>query len=173
MAGCVAGIMPAMQGPDALATTPAHAAETQNEESIREEFFLRREELTLKFRHTGAQRRLSFARFKGTPQAWKKACRDKLAELIGFSKPAPCRAKKADWKSCSQIRNSNTEMRNKPESPKPQIRIPARRDGRGGRGESSFARTGDIRISFIRICFGFRVSCFEFPVLVFRISGRR
>ncbi len=93
MAGCVAGIMSAMQGPDALATTPAHAAETQNEESIREEFFLRREELTLKFRHTGAKRRLSFAKFKGTPQAWKKACRDKLAELIGFSKPAPCRAK--------------------------------------------------------------------------------
>ncbi len=95
MAGCVVGITPAMQGRDALATTPAHAAKAHNEESVSEEFFIRRDELTLKFRHTGAQRRLSFANFRGTPQAWRKACRDKLAELIGPGAPgpSPCRAK--------------------------------------------------------------------------------
>ncbi len=95
MAGCVVGITPAMQGRDALATTPAHAAKAHNEESVSEEFFIRRDELTLKFRHTGAQRRLSFANFRGTPQAWRKACRDKLAELIGSGAPgpSPCRAK--------------------------------------------------------------------------------
>lgn len=70
-----------------------YAAEPQNEEYVASEFFLRRQELTLRFHHSGAKRRLSFARFEGTPQEWKKACRDKLAELLGFSKPAPCQTK--------------------------------------------------------------------------------
>lgn len=67
-------------------------ASEQNGEHLSEEFFIRRDELTLKFHHTGARRRLSFAHFQGTPEAWRQACREKLAELIGFSKPAPCQA---------------------------------------------------------------------------------
>ena len=70
-----------------------YAAQDPDGKSVSEEFFIRREELTLRFRHTGGKRRLSFAKFKGTPQAWREVCRNKLAELIGFSKPAPCRAK--------------------------------------------------------------------------------
>ncbi|UCD51408.1 MAG: twin-arginine translocation signal domain-containing protein [Phycisphaerales bacterium] len=68
-------------------------AESQTGKNVDKAFFIRPEELTLKFHHTGAQRRLSFANFEGTPQAWKRACRQKLAELIGFGEPAPCAAK--------------------------------------------------------------------------------
>jgi dienelactone hydrolase len=75
------------------AGTLARAAEAQNGEYVKQEFFIGREELTLKFHHADAKRRLSFANFKGTPQAWKKACRDRLADLIGFSKPEPRTAK--------------------------------------------------------------------------------
>jgi dienelactone hydrolase len=71
----------------------ARGAQSQDEKNVSKEFFIRPQELTLKFHHTGAQRRLSFANFKGTPQAWKNACRAKLAELIGFVEPTPCPAK--------------------------------------------------------------------------------
>ena len=70
----------------------AHAADAQGEESVSQEFFIRRDELTLRFHHSSAKQRLSFAGFEGTPQEWKKACRDKLAELLGFSRPTPCAA---------------------------------------------------------------------------------
>ncbi len=73
----------------AAGRTLARGAESQDEKNVGKEFFIRPEELTLQFHHAGAKRRLSFANFKGTPQAWRKACRAKLAELIGFSKPAP------------------------------------------------------------------------------------
>lgn len=73
--------------------TLAQATEEQNEKNVARAFFIGPEELTLKFHHSGGERRLSFANFKGTPQAWKKACQEKLAQLIGFAKPAPCQAK--------------------------------------------------------------------------------
>ncbi|OHB67638.1 MAG: hypothetical protein A2V70_00055 [Planctomycetes bacterium RBG_13_63_9] len=57
--------------------------------SMEEGFFIRREELTLKFQQEAGARRLSFGNFAGSPETWKKACRGKLAELIGFSKPTP------------------------------------------------------------------------------------
>jgi dienelactone hydrolase len=68
-------------------------AESQAQNNVDRAFFIRPEELTLKFHHSGGKRRLSFANFEGTPQAWKKACRAKLAELLGFREPAPCAAK--------------------------------------------------------------------------------
>ncbi len=80
----------------AAAGTLARGAEGQDEKKVDKEFFIRPEELTLKFHHTGAQRRLSFANFGGTPQAWRKACRAKLAELIGFVKPTPRQARALD-----------------------------------------------------------------------------
>lgn len=73
--------------------TPGHGADDQNSEYVSKDFFIRPEELTLKFHHTGAKRRLSFADFQGTPHDWKKACHEKLTELTGFVKPAPCQAK--------------------------------------------------------------------------------
>ena len=66
----------------------APAAQTQ-EATLDEKFFVRPEELTLRLDHGPAERRLSFARFKGSPAAWKKACRDKLAELLGLVPEAP------------------------------------------------------------------------------------
>ena len=52
--------------------------------TIDEGFFVRPEELTLRFSHGRPERRLSFDNFEGSPEAWKKACRDKLAELLGL-----------------------------------------------------------------------------------------
>lgn len=74
-------------------TLKALAADEQSGEYLNQDFVVGRDELTLKFRHTGAKRRLSFARFSGTPEAWKKACCEKLAELIGFAEPTPCQAR--------------------------------------------------------------------------------
>ena len=56
---------------------------------VDEDFFIRPEELTLRFHHSGAERRLSFAKFKGTPETWRETCRRKLADLLGFVDPAP------------------------------------------------------------------------------------
>ncbi len=74
--------------------TLASGAEDRGENNVDRKFFISPKELTLKFHHTGGRRRLSFANFEGTPQAWKKACREKLAELTGFVEPAPCQAKR-------------------------------------------------------------------------------
>ena len=38
----------------------------------------------MRFSHGRPERRLSFDNFEGSPEAWKKACRDKLAELLGL-----------------------------------------------------------------------------------------
>jgi hypothetical protein len=51
-------------------------------------FFVTPDELTLNFAYPPGERRLSFARFDGTREAWRTACRDKLAELIGFTRPS-------------------------------------------------------------------------------------
>ena len=44
-------------------------------------------ELTLRFRHGRAERRLSFAGFEGSRAEWRTACHLKLAELLGFDPP--------------------------------------------------------------------------------------
>ena len=75
------------------ATARADGAETQDERFVNPDFFIRPEELTLNFLHGQGQRRLSFGTFEGTPQAWRKACRAKLAELLGFAGPSPCSAR--------------------------------------------------------------------------------
>lgn len=73
----------------------AHARSVEKREGrfVDKDFFIRPEELTLKFRHVGAKRRLSFGNFEGRPQAWGKACRAKLTELLGFVEPSPCPAR--------------------------------------------------------------------------------
>ncbi len=77
----------------AAAAVFTSAAAEEASRPIHGEFFIRPEELTLEFRHPAAERRLSFADFNGAPEAWRKACRAKLAELLGFSEPAPCPAR--------------------------------------------------------------------------------
>ena len=72
----------------------ANAADKNDAGAIDKDFFIRPEELTLKFRHQKGQRRLSFDNFTGTPEAWKNACRGKLAELLGFSEPSTCQARR-------------------------------------------------------------------------------
>ena len=62
-------------------------------EWINEQFFIKPEELTLKFRQAPGARRMSFANFDGSPQQWRKACRRKLEELLGFQPPAPREAR--------------------------------------------------------------------------------
>ena len=71
----------------------ANAASKSETESVGKDFFVRPEELTLKFRHETDRRRLSFRNFTGPAEAWKKACRRKLGELLGFAEPPPCRAR--------------------------------------------------------------------------------
>ena len=53
-----------------------------------ESFFISPSELSLEFRHPVPERRLSFQNFSGPPEEWKKRCREKLSELIGFSQPS-------------------------------------------------------------------------------------
>jgi len=80
---------------------PARAERTPP--AIDPQFFVRPEELTLKFRHEGAERRLSFAKYTGTPQAWRNECRAKLAESLGFSQSAPCKARLLRSTVCGDV----------------------------------------------------------------------
>jgi len=53
------------------------------------EFFIKQEELVLKFKQLPGARKLSFANFSGSPEQWRKACHKKLVELLGFTPPTP------------------------------------------------------------------------------------
>jgi pimeloyl-ACP methyl ester carboxylesterase len=55
---------------------------------VDERFFIRPEELSLRFRQPAGARRLSFANFDGSPEQWRRACREKLKALLGFHQPA-------------------------------------------------------------------------------------
>jgi len=68
-------------------------AEKEEKQAVGGDFFIRPEELALKFRHEKGLRRLSFCNFDGPAEAWRSACREKLAELLGFSRPSPCPAR--------------------------------------------------------------------------------
>jgi dienelactone hydrolase len=57
-------------------------------------FYVRPEELRLRYRAPKTQRQLSFGRYDGPPEEWRKACRDKLAELIGFQPPGTREARR-------------------------------------------------------------------------------
>lgn len=54
--------------------------------------FIRADELGLKALQGPGRRSLSFASRKGSLDAWKRSCRRKLAELIGYTPPGPARA---------------------------------------------------------------------------------
>jgi dienelactone hydrolase len=70
-------------------------AQAQDEAAgIDEQFFVRPDELTLRCLQKPGRRQLSFANYKGTPEEWRKACRDKLVELLGYESPAPGTARR-------------------------------------------------------------------------------
>ena len=78
----------------------AVSGDSPREAELDRQFFVRPEELTLKFRHQGADRRLSFSRYGGPAERWRQVCREKLVELLGYSQPAPCQARllrRATW----------------------------------------------------------------------------
>jgi hypothetical protein len=52
------------------------------------DFVIRPEELDLAFSHGTGQRQLAFQNWQGTPEAWKRACRDQLSSLLGLEIPA-------------------------------------------------------------------------------------
>ena len=66
---------------------------TDEADGVDPEFFLKREELALRFHHPAPKRALSFGTWKGTPAAWREACRNKLAELLGLVMPVPHEAR--------------------------------------------------------------------------------
>ncbi len=76
-------------------TTRKILADEQKDEvpTIDPQFFVREDELTLKFRQQSEERRLSFAKYRGSPETWRRDCAAKLAELLGFSPPSPCKAR--------------------------------------------------------------------------------
>jgi dienelactone hydrolase len=56
-----------------------------------EQFLIKAHELRLEFTHGPGDRKLSFINWEGDPTAWQRACRLKLAELLGLSETAPGR----------------------------------------------------------------------------------
>ncbi|MEN6576200.1 MAG: twin-arginine translocation signal domain-containing protein [Phycisphaerales bacterium] len=81
----------------------AHGDDKQDTPAIDPQFFVRPEELTLKFRNRQTPGRLSFATYRGSPEAWRRECRAKLAELLGFSPPSPCKARLLRTTICGEV----------------------------------------------------------------------
>jgi dienelactone hydrolase len=81
-AACGAALLP-------FAGTAASGVDDEVE-SLPESFLIDRTEVTLRFAHLGAARRLSFHNFKGPAQTWRKRCLAKLGELINVSEPSRC-----------------------------------------------------------------------------------
>ena len=53
-----------------------------------ERFFVRPDELTLRFLQKPGRRELSFTNYKGRPEDWRRLCREKLTELLGYETPS-------------------------------------------------------------------------------------
>ncbi len=86
------------------ANVPVRAGDKEDKPLIDPQFFIRPEELTLKFHYRQAPRRLSFADYRGSPEAWRRECRAKLAELLGFSPPAPCKTRLLRTTTCGEVK---------------------------------------------------------------------
>jgi dienelactone hydrolase len=73
----------------------ARLAQAQDEAAgIDEQFFIRPDELTLRCLQKPGRRQLSFANYKGKPEDWRRVCREKLTELLGYEAPAPGAARR-------------------------------------------------------------------------------
>ena len=53
-------------------------------------FLITRDELVLKYTHSPGALQLSFSNTNMSPEEWRNAAREKLAELLQVSKPGPC-----------------------------------------------------------------------------------
>jgi dienelactone hydrolase len=80
-----------------------HAADKTDAPTIDPQFFVREDELTLKVCQQGIERCLSFAKYRGSPEAWRRECKAKLAELLGFSPPASCKARLLRSTACGDV----------------------------------------------------------------------
>lgn len=65
----------------------------QSQDGVADEFFVRSSELELALLRGPCERRLSFANHGGTYAEWSRACRAKLAELLGYKRPDPATAR--------------------------------------------------------------------------------
>ena len=84
----------AVAGGAAALTVGIQPSFAQNEaKGVNREFFIRRDELTLRCLQKPGRRALSFANYKGSPEAWRKACHEKLTELLGYALPVPGKAR--------------------------------------------------------------------------------
>lgn len=84
LVGAGAAVMGAGAMPPAAADDKADMSEW-----VDPEFFIKPEELVLRFQQLPCARKLSFASFDGPPDAWREACRKKLIELLGFVEQDP------------------------------------------------------------------------------------
>ncbi len=66
----------------------------EQESTMDDQFYIRTRELTLRALQAPGRRALSCGTFKREPEAWRKACRAKLAELLSYVPPAPGEAKR-------------------------------------------------------------------------------
>jgi dienelactone hydrolase len=84
----------AWASPAAAGMALAGFARAQEVAAMDDGFCVRPEELRLRYRARRAERRLSFGRYDGPPEEWRKACRGKLAELLGFHPPGAREARR-------------------------------------------------------------------------------
>jgi len=59
------------------------------QDGVADEFVVTADELTLALARGDGERRLSFGKFAGRYDEWAEQCRPKLAELLGYARPAP------------------------------------------------------------------------------------
>jgi len=71
----------------AMAAPAGGGPSEEKEQPLDQGFFVRPDELTLRALQPRGRRELSFASFNGEPEAWRKACRQKLAEILGYAPP--------------------------------------------------------------------------------------
>ncbi len=75
-----------------IAAVPSHCTAfgiQDDSPAFPKDFFVAPSELILRFSHALGERRLSFSRFSGSPQAWKEQAKDILAVLLKVRPQAP------------------------------------------------------------------------------------
>jgi dienelactone hydrolase len=71
---------------------------------MEDKFPIRSEELGLRALQTPGKRALAFGSYRGAPDAWRRACRRKLAGLLGYTAPKPGTARRVRSTTHEDIR---------------------------------------------------------------------
>ncbi len=58
---------------------------------MNDDFYIKHDELNLRFSHPQGARKLSFKNFTGSAEEWKESCRSQLIKLLGLEKPTACK----------------------------------------------------------------------------------